>query len=77
MLGRFTAELDLPRLTAHGLRHTCATLMLANGVAPKVAAERLGHGDATLFTQPVQPCDPDDAAGSGLQDRQRLFGRAT
>jgi integrase len=24
--------------------------MLANGVAPKVAAERLGHADATLFT---------------------------
>ena len=50
MPGRFTAELDLPRLTAHGLRHTCATLMLANGVPPKVAAERLGHADATLFT---------------------------
>jgi integrase len=26
-LGELTAELDLPRLTAHGLRHTCATLM--------------------------------------------------
>jgi integrase len=39
----------LPRLTAHGLRHTCATLMLDNGVPPKVAAERLGHSDATLF----------------------------
>lgn len=49
-LGVLTAELGLPRLTAHGLRHTCATLMLANGVPPKVAAERLGHADATLFT---------------------------
>ena len=39
----------LPRLTAHGLRHTSATLMLDNGVPPKVAAERLGHADATLF----------------------------
>lgn len=49
-LGNHTQELGLPRLTAHGLRHTCATLMLASGVAPKVAAERLGHADATLFT---------------------------
>lgn len=48
-LGVLTAELGLPRLTAHGLRHTSATLMLANGVPPKVAAERLGHADPTLF----------------------------
>jgi integrase len=50
LLGRMTVEVGLPRLTAHGLRHTCATLMLANGVPPKVAAERLGHADPTLFT---------------------------
>jgi integrase len=50
LLGRMTAEVGLPRLTAHGLRHTCATLMLANGVPPKVAAERLGHADPMLFT---------------------------
>lgn len=50
MLGKLTGELDLPRLTAHGLRHTCATLMLATGVPPKIAAERLGHADPTLFT---------------------------
>lgn len=50
LLARYTAELGLPRLTAHGLRHTSATLMLASGVPPKVAAERLGHADPTLFT---------------------------
>ncbi|MCA1704471.1 MAG: hypothetical protein LC808_14910 [Actinobacteria bacterium] len=42
LLGRITVEVGLPRLTAHGLRHTCATLMLANDVPPKVAAERVG-----------------------------------
>ena len=50
LLGNFTAELGLPRLTAHGLRHTSATLMLSTGVPPKVAAEWLGHADPTLFT---------------------------
>lgn len=50
LLGTYSAELGLPRLTAHGLPHTSATLMLACGVPPKVAAERLGHADPTLFT---------------------------
>lgn len=50
LLATYSTELKLPRLTAHGLRHTSATLMLASGVAPKVAAERLGHADPTLFT---------------------------
>jgi integrase len=49
LLFSYTKELGLPRLSAHGLRHTCATLMLANGVPPKVAAERLGHSDPSLF----------------------------
>ncbi len=49
-LGRETERLGLPRLTAHGLRHTCATLMLAGGVQPKVAAERLGHADTRMFS---------------------------
>ena len=50
-----SVEAGLPRLTAHGLRHTSATLMLANGVPPKVAAERLGHADADPLHQPLQP----------------------
>jgi integrase len=50
MLGNYTSELGITRLTAHGLRHTSATLMLASGVQPKVAAERLGHADPTLFS---------------------------
>jgi integrase len=64
-LGAYTEELGLPRLTAHGLRHTSATLMLAGGVPPKVAAERLGHADATLFTNlysHVTPTMQRDAA---------------
>lgn len=50
-LGRRSESLGLPRLTAHGLRHTSATLMLASGVHPKIAAERLGHSNPTLFMQ--------------------------
>src|SRR5690606_32463177 len=49
LLAELAVEAGLPRLTAHGLRHTSATLMLDAGVAPKVAAERLGHADPVLF----------------------------
>lgn len=36
-------RLALPRLRFHGLRHTHATHLLASGVHPKIASERLGH----------------------------------
>ena len=35
-------------LTLYGLRHSCATLMLAAGVHPKVVSERLGHSSITI-----------------------------
>jgi integrase len=40
---RVAARLDLPRIRFHDLRHACATHMLALGVHPKIASERLGH----------------------------------
>ena len=71
-LGVDSEELGLPRLTAHGLRHTSATLMLASGVPPKVAAERLGHADPTLFTNlyshvtPTMQREAADRIGAAL-----------
>lgn len=38
----------LPNVRFHDLRHTCATLMLSQGVNPKVAQERLGHADISM-----------------------------
>ena len=40
---RKLAHTSLPRIRFHDLRHAHATHMLANGVHPKVASERLGH----------------------------------
>jgi len=37
---RFTG---LPKMRFHDLRHTHATQLLADGVHPKIAQERLGH----------------------------------
>lgn len=33
----------IPRIRLHDLRHSAATLLLAEGIHPKVVAERLGH----------------------------------
>jgi integrase len=41
----------LPMIRVHDLRHTCATLMLANGVSVKVVSERLGHTTTTITTE--------------------------
>lgn len=38
----------LPRIKFHDLRHTAATLMLKEGIHPKVVQERLGHSSITL-----------------------------
>jgi len=36
------------KLRLYDLRHTCATLLLGEGVHPKVASERLGHSSVVL-----------------------------
>lgn len=38
-----------PKITFHGLRHTHATILLNNGVNPKVIAERLGNTPAMIY----------------------------
>ena len=74
LLATYTTELDVPRLTAHGLRHTSATLMLASGVPPKVAAERLGHADATLFTNLYSHVTPTMQREAAEKIGSMLFG---
>lgn len=42
-LNKFRKLAGVKRITVHGLRHTCATLLLAAGVQPHVVQRRLGH----------------------------------
>ena len=73
-LAQESTACGLPRLTAHGLRHTSATLMLASGVAPKIAAERLGHADATLFSNLYSHVTPTMQREAAEQVGNVLFG---
>jgi integrase len=59
----------------YDLRHANATAMLAAGVHPKVASERLGHAGVTLFMDTYSHLLPELEAGAAaaLQD---VFGWA-
>ena len=39
---------SLPPVSFHALRHTAATLLLLQGVHPKVVQERLGHSNISM-----------------------------
>jgi integrase len=57
---------DLPDIRFHDLRHTSATLLLVQGVHPKVVQERLGHAQISLTLDTyshVLPSMQRDAAG--------------
>lgn len=62
----------LPRITLHGLRHTCATLLLLHNFNPKVVSERLGHASISITLDtyshvlPSMQKDAADAIGAAL-----------
>ncbi len=61
-------EEHLPVIRLHDLRHTHATLLLANGVPVKVVSERLGHASATITLTVYQHVHP----GMGRQAADRF-----
>lgn len=62
---RILREAGLPEQRFHDLRHACASLMLANGVHPRVVMEKLGHSEISLtmntYTHPIPQLQKDAA----------------
>ena len=60
-------RLSLPKIRFHDLRHTAATLLLAEGVHPKMVSEMLGHTEIgitlNLYSH-VTPAMHESAAGA-------------
>jgi integrase len=62
---RTATRLGLPPIRVHDLRHTCATMLLSQGVHPKVVQEMLGHSQISLTMDTyshVLPTMQDEAA---------------
>ncbi len=57
----------LPTIRFHDLRHTCATLLLSQGVHPKLVQELLGHATIAMTLDTYShylPSMGDQAAGA-------------
>jgi integrase len=70
---RVCARAEVPRIRPYDLRHSCASLLLAAGVSPKVVSERLGHSSAAFTLQtyshvlPTLQRDAADTLGAMLR----------
>jgi len=67
---KFREKYNLPELTFHGLRHTNASLLIAEGVDVQTVAKRLGHSKATTTTSIYSHFlrKPDREAADKLQN---------
>ena len=79
---QFHLKLDLaglPQRRFHDLRHSCATLLLVQGVSPRVVMDLLGHSQIGLTVNTYSHVIPDlrrDAAlrNGGANRREHAIG---
>ena len=66
----FVKRNDLPHVSIHSLRHTNATLLIANGTDLRTVSKRLGHSNMTttgnIYTHAIQTAD--ERAAETLND---------
>jgi len=65
----------LPQLRFHDLRHSHATLLLKEGVNPRVVQERLGHSTVAMTLQVYSHVLPDLQKEAAEKLDRTLFGR--
>ncbi|CAN5692506.1 site-specific integrase [soil metagenome] len=56
---KMTGKAGVPAIRFHDLRHTSATMLLAEGVHPKIVQERLGHSDIAMTLNLYSHVTPD------------------
>ncbi|WP_339816855.1 site-specific integrase [Paenibacillus sp. FSL R7-0216] len=54
-----TNKSGLPKIRFHDLRHSHASMLLNNGVNPKIGAERLGHSSVQIYLDRYSHLLPD------------------
>jgi integrase len=71
---RLCKEAKVPLITFHELRHTSASLEMAEGVSLKVVSERLGHKDPAFTARVYQHVDTELQQSAADALDERLFG---
>lgn len=74
---RLLDRLTLPRIRFHDLRHTAATLMLEEGVHPRVAQQRLGHSNVGVTLKRYSHVAPSMERDAADRLEARLSRRVT
>jgi integrase len=74
---RFITGTKLPHLRFHDLRHAHATHLLASGVHPKIASERLGHSTVGLTLDTYSHVLPSMQAGAAALIDAAFAGTVT
>lgn len=64
---------DIPKIRFHDMRHTHATLLLLQGVNPKIVSERLGHADVRITLDTYSHLLPSMQRETALQFGKMLF----
>lgn len=65
---------SLPRVRFHDLRHTCATLLLAGRVNPKIVSEMLGHATVAITLDIYSHVLPDMQQDAAMTLEHILYG---
>jgi integrase len=74
-LDRLCKVAEVRRIKFHGLRHTCATLLLRAGEPVHVVAQRLGHSDVSMTLNIYAHVLPDMQQGAADRLDAVLHGR--
>jgi integrase len=71
---KMLTQSGLPSIRFHDLRHTHATLMLEQGVHPKIVQERLGHNSIQITLDTYSHALPNLQAEAADKLEKALFG---
>lgn len=71
---RLCEKASVPKIRIHDLRHTAATLMLANGEHAKIVSERLGHSSVAMTMNRYSHVTPDMQADAADRMGRLLEG---
>lgn len=73
-LTKFLKWCEVPRVTVHGLRHTFASLLIANGTDARTAAALMGHSSPALVMN-VYANAQDEAKKRAVKNLSSLYKR--